>query len=283
MKRLVTILFAAIFATLTFGTQAAQATDWNPGNTFPPGAINVGSPCDGGWYVNADEAALLPQKQPTGFLFDGPSLVHHHTYFKLSQAPGDGSFVADVLVGVAPLFKLETANVDGSAGGYSTINKTAAGKYWSSKIAAGDPGGISNPVDTLADLIDKPWTKTPDPNDKYIGDLIVYSFGVGYANDAGNSALVKSVKWAGVTYNLGCSASPSPSPSVSPSVSVSPSPSVKLSRRPSATKVATVTNSDQLPTTGAPTYLVAGLGAAAVAAGVVGLVASRRRRERFEA
>jgi hypothetical protein len=108
----------------------------------------VVSKCNQGWYTNEDEKALLPTQVPTGFLFDGPSLVHRALAAPatLATAPLNGAFVAEVSVGVAPLFKMETLAP------YSTINKTAAGKYWSSKIASG-AGSQAMPLDTLGAFV----------------------------------------------------------------------------------------------------------------------------------
>ena len=159
------------------GTSTASAT---------PPATTIR--CLPGWYVNLDEAKLLPVSQVDGLLFDGPSLIHHVTSGALADAALDGSFtVSGAIVGAKPLFKLETGTP------YSTINKTADGKYWSSKIPSG-VGSQASPT-TLALLA----TTTP-----YNKNTTVVSFGVGYANDAGNKALVTSVTYAGKKYSLLC-------------------------------------------------------------------------------
>lgn len=81
--------------------------------------------------------------------------------------------------------------------------------------------------------------------------------------------------------------SPSVTPSASPSASATPTPSASTSSpAPSlsvSTSPASGTGGGSLPVTGAPMYAVAGVGLVLVVAGVVGLVLSRRRRERFEA
>lgn len=157
------------------------------GLAAPAQATKPVSSCSSGWYVNPDEAALTPLEKSGGLLFDGPSLVHHAASGLLVDAAGDGSFVAVVQAGVAPLFKFETSKP------YSTINKTAAGLYWSSKIVAGE-GSQASPV-TLAKLA----TLAP-----YTEATVLLSFGVGYANDAGNKALVTAVVYAKITYSFTC-------------------------------------------------------------------------------
>ena len=179
------------------------------------------------WYVNSDETALKPTQQPFGLLFDGPSLIHHAvTPVALADAPTDGAFGGHLFHGSMPLFKMETTAP------YSTINKTAGGKFWSSKIASGD-GSQSMPLDTIAALVGK-WN--------YTADTKVYSFGVGYANDSGNQALVSWISFGGHKYGLAC-----PKPSPSPSAS-SPSPSVSPSTSPSVTP----TTPSPQPTTPSP-------------------------------
>lgn len=80
--------------------------------------------------------------------------------------------------------------------------------------------------------------------------------------------------------------SPSPSVSTSPSATASASPSASTSTAapaPSVSKSLVAGGGPSLPVTGAPTYLVAGVGVLLVAAGVAALVLSRRRRAEFEA
>jgi LPXTG-motif cell wall-anchored protein len=254
--------------------------------------IPVSSKCHVGWYVNADEGDLLPEQVETGFLFDGPSLVHHATkeLYLLKDTPTNGSFVAEVQVGVRPLFKMETTAP------YSTINKTTAGKFWSSKILTG-PGSQALPVATIAELAAiAPYTEATK----------VYSFGVGYAKDIGNKAVVSSIKFGTTEYILACK--PKPSASASPSVSsTSPTgtPGVvyetcadaphKLYRgvdagyRPELDsdgdgvacedRPEKPVQSGALPVTGpARVAIIAASGAAAVLGGVLLVVLGRRRR-----
>lgn len=228
--------------------------------------IFVKSECVRGWYVNADEGDLLPEQVDKGFLFDGPSLVHHSTNFTLSTLPTDGVFVADVQAGVAPLFKLETAPP-----AYSTINKTAAGKWWSSKIAAGDPGGQSNPVNTPGDLVGK-WS--------YVADTKIFSFGVGYANDAGNKAVVSSITFNETTYDLTCCPEPEPTPSAT----VSPSPSVTATAAATASPTATAVIEAtavavMLPVTGSGLTPLVLVGIGLVVLGGAMLLLIRRRQD----
>lgn len=180
------------------------------------------------WYVNDDETDLKPEQTPFGMLFDGPSLIHHAlTPVTLADAPEDGAFGGHLFHGSMPLFKLETHLP------YSTINKTSGG-YWSSKIATG-PGSQAIPVAHIADLA---------PLAPYTDATVVYSFGVGYAHDTGNKALVSWVAYGGHKYDLGC---PPPSPSTSPSASASPTSS------PVGTPTPTVAPTTPGPTTPPPT------------------------------
>lgn len=227
-------------APVAFVAPAHAATDPQP--------APIESNCLTGWYVNPDENGdgdpagddtdLRPTQQVDGLLFDGPSLMHHATSYTLESVPTDGSFVANVSVGVAPLFKMETLNQ------YSTINKTADGKYWSSKITATDPGGQNNPVATPADLIGL-WSG-------YTTSTQVFSFGVGYANDAGNTALVSSITFAGTTYDLTCE--PTPAGTSAPAAK------------------------PQLPTTGSSLTWLIYAGAGLVILGAVVALLARRRR-----
>lgn len=272
------------------------------------------APCcvNADWYVNPDETTLKPQQFPDGMLFDGPSLIHHHVAppVALSAAPLDGAFGAHVFHGVAPLFKMETATP------YSTINKTAAGKYWSSKIATG-AGSQSMPLATLSGFVGL-WN--------YTSSTVIYSFGVGYANDQGNKAFVSWVSFGGHKYSLGCPHSPSPSASATPSATPTSTPSTTPTATPSATPPPTTPGptattpgptptgsivptpppttdqpppvtpiagdggagglgtGGQLAKTGYDTTGLAWIGAALILSGaLLGLVAWRRRRVRFSA
>jgi hypothetical protein len=157
--------------------------------------------CNADWYVNDDEAALKPKQFPGGLLFENASLIHHKpaATYTLAHVPSSG-FHARLHKGVLPLFKLETSNP------YSTVNKTADGKWWSSKIPSGE-GSQNQPVSSPADLVGK---------GPYTADTTILSFGVGYATDVGNEALVTSVRF-GRTYSLACKPrghhSPTPTPS----------------------------------------------------------------------
>lgn len=221
--------------------------------------------CSTGWYVNGDEALLMPEQKPEGLLFDGPSLIHHviGTPASLATTPTDGAFTTiGAGVGSKPLFKMET-NAP-----YSTLNKTAAGKWWSSKLAADAPGGQSMPLDDLSSFVGK---------GSYTSDTMVYSFGVGYANDTDKTATVTSISFAGHKYALDCA---SPSPSVSGSASTSASTSASGAVLPSTSGSAKVPT---LPVTGFPTGYAIGLAVVLLTAGGVLFIAFRRHRIRFEA
>lgn len=240
MKRVLGILAPTALGILLLATPAYAEDEIHP----------VKSNCNTGWYTNPDEEKLLPTQLNGGFMFDGPSLVHHATGpFTLANVPTDGSFTTfGPVVGSKPLFKLETTAP------YSTINKTGTGKYWSSKISTG-AGSQGSPVDTPADLVGK-WN--------YTADTKVFSFGVGYANDTGNKAMVTSITFNKTVYHLQCR--PSPSPSASSSHSASPSPSVA-----------------SLPVTGSTfnTPLAVGIGATLMVGGGTLFFLARRRRTEF--
>lgn len=190
MRKAFLSLLAGVVVLLGIGLAStpAQATVNHP----------VVSACNTGWYVNPDEESLLPTQVESGFLFDGASLVHRAIDpIVLSSVPA-GSLVSASVTGAAPLFKMETTSA------YSTINIDAAGKFWSSKIGASDPGGQSNPVATAGDLVGK-WSG-------YTATTKVYSIGVGYGNDTGNTAVVTSIKFGETTYNLACKPTSTPPP-----------------------------------------------------------------------
>lgn len=246
----------------------------------PAQATTSVSSCSPGWYVNPDETKLTPVQKTEGLLFDGPSLVHHTADGLLSEAATDGSFVAVVKTGVAPLFKFETNKP------YSTINKTAAGLYWSSKISTG-PGSQGDPV-SLAKLA----TLAP-----YTDATVLVSFGVGYANDAGNTATVTSVTYAKVTYSFVCTPPVTTTTKVSTSSTPTPSKTSSATATPSSSQSAIVipptdttsfptvvarpaANTGSLASTGAsvePGWLVVG-GAALILLGGAAILLVRARR-----
>jgi LPXTG-motif cell wall-anchored protein len=244
-----TLAAVAIGATCTIALAApAAATD----DTIP-----VKSDCNSGWYVNADEGDLLPEQVEGGFLFDGPSLVHHAMEpTKLTDLPKHALLDAEVIEGVAPPVKFETTKPN------STININYAGLYWSSEIAPSDPGGQSHPVAEPGDL---------EALAPYTADTRVVTFGFGYGTDTGNKALVKSITFAGKTYDLTCKPSnESPSPSAS-----TPAGGAGGATTPPAGE------GEPLPVTGSSVATGAGIGAALLAAGAVLFVLFRRRKVRF--
>jgi hypothetical protein len=261
MKRL-TLLALTVAAAMLGVAVAAPAQATEPGATVP--AI-----CDKAWYVNPDETALLPKQTEDGLLFDGPSLIHHAASGSLATAPGDGSFtVTGDVTGSKPLFKLETSSP------YSTVNKTTSG-YWSSKIATG-PGSQAAPADTLAALAAlAPYTEA----------TTLHSFGVGYANDAGNKALVTSVTFGGKSYDLSCTPKPEKTPSASPTATAThAAPTThKPAPHPSGASAAAVAGLGGLPLTGPGVGVFAGVGALVLLVGAGLVWAARRRRTRFTA
>jgi hypothetical protein len=264
MRKTIALLFAATVAILMPAPPASAATTDN---------IPVQSDClKDAWYVNHEESNLLPTQQQDGLLFDGPSIVHHAAEIMLLDLL-PGTFVADVKEGVAPVFKVETSP-------YSTLNYVGDGKWWSSRIATDDQGGQGSPVtaEVMATLpiIDKSW----DEATSYSEQTKVVSFGVGYANDTGNKALVKSISFAGHDYDLSCQPEPSPSPT--PSVTPSNMPSTPI---PTLTPINPGGDlaKPSLPVTGSgfPWGLVVS-GAVALAVGVVLVFAGAKKRYGIE-
>ena len=187
--------------------------------------------CNADWYQNPDETALKPKQLRDGMLFDGPSLAHHKTDVTLATAPPLVGLAAQVQAGVAPPLKLETSP-------YSTINKTTGG-WWSSKIAATGEGGQNHPVASLHDLVGL-W--------QYTADTQIVSFGIGYANDTGNRALVTAVIF-GRRYSLACAPVWQPPAHHRPAPRSKPTHIDPPAGTPGEAPVPTPVNSD-LPVTG---------------------------------
>jgi len=228
------------------------------------GSTGDHSTCNADWYVNPDETALKPKQLRRGMLFDGPSLIHHKpaAAYTLTHVPNSG-FQAHLFKGVLPLFKLETTAP------YSTINKTADGKWWSSKIASGE-GSQGQPASSPADLVGK-WN--------YTAATTILSFGVGYANDAGNTALVTSVSFDGHVYSLGCrphkpSHSPTPTPSTTPT-----SPSGGGGSTPTTVPSGAPQTGDGSSSGSANTALMVAGGLVVALGGGTGLLMWRRRNQ----
>lgn len=233
-----------------------------------PGPLPVVSECNKGWYVNGDEAALLPKQVPAGFVFDGPSIVHHSTALvAIKDVPAVG-FTATNVTGNAPLFKLETTEP------YSTVNVLADGKAWSSKIPTGK-GSQNEPV-SLADLA----ALSP-----YTEKTRVFSFGVGYANDTGNKATVTAITYD-TTYGLACTP-PTQSPSPTPTATGSPTPTASATGTPTGAPTATGTTAappaagPSLPVTGSPIRTAGIIGAGLLLIGAALYVGTRYRRHTF--
>lgn len=243
MKRIGAALAAVTVATL--GTVAVAS----PASAAPE-PIFVESECLTDWYVNPDEGDLLPTQLVEGLEFDGPSLVHHliDPPFPVASL-GNGTFEADVTEGVAPLFKVETTSP------YSTLNYVGSGLWWSSKITAGQVGGQGNAQTpaVLAGLA------------PYTPQTTVFSFGVGYANDQGNAAVVSTITFGGTTYDLTCEPEPTTTETSTQATD------------PATTTTAAVTAT--LPVTGASTTGVVLTGAVLIVGGVALLVAMRKRRD----
>ncbi len=152
LRRLVGVTIAGSVALAIAAFPVAATAASAPAAARAVDPIPVESACHDGWYVNPDEGPLLPSQEHGGFLFDGPSLVHRLITPTLPLGSlGPGTFTRDVLIGVAPLFKVETTLP------YSTLNYVGNGTtdlWWSSKIAAGSLGGQDHPI-TAAAMIGK--------------------------------------------------------------------------------------------------------------------------------
>lgn len=256
----------------------AMATNWGVPVTGSERCSNAA-----GWYVNPDEAALAPVQKDLGFLFDGPSLVHHETGPLDLADVRAGSFTGTLKGGVLPLFKMETSNP------YTTINVTADGKFWATAMLPGDEGGMNHPVATAAALVGLP-TKPGKP--QLTSDTKVTTFGIGYATDTGNTYLAKTITFRGVTYALSClptlSASPVRPGKPEPTATTGPRPTkpapVTPGPRPStsSTPVPPVGGGSggtaELAMTGAPAGLLIGGGVAMIVIGAALLVIGLRSR-----
>lgn len=269
IARVLTAGVIIIGGTVAFNAARADATDT---------PVTPGVACEGvtGWRVNGDETHLKPKLTKDGALFDGPSLLKRDiTPVKLGSLSGNTKYDhVGPVVGSLPLIKFETSSP------YSTVNQIVegpnAGKVWSSKIAAGDPGGQSNPVASAADLVGK-FT--------YTADTTVVTAGLGYANDPGNKALVQRYRYNGTWFNLKCKkpeATPTATPTAQPTVNPTPTataPPRDEDGSPSPTPGAAA---PELPKTGPLVAKIAAFGGGGVLLGliVVGCVMAYQRRRR---
>ena len=188
--------------------------------------------CNTDWYQNPDEGNLKPKQLRSGMLFDGPSLAHHKTAVTLATVPNTVAVVtAGQVVGTKPLLKLETSSP------YSTVNKGTTG-WWSSKITTG-PGSQNQPVASPADLAGLA---------PYGQATTVVSFGVGYANDTGNKALVTAV-YFGRRYSLACAPAWQPPAHHKPTPGPKPTHTAPDTTAPGEAPAPTPVHSD-LPVTG---------------------------------
>jgi LPXTG-motif cell wall-anchored protein len=221
------------------------------------------------FYGNPDEGKLIDDPDSAngvkstqfGFVFTGASLVHRTMApTALTALPSTATVTQVVVTGNPALFKLESS-IPGTAGTYSTINLNTYGpndgKWWSSKIVTG-PGSQDSPVATPGDLIGL-WSG-------FTADTRVFSWGFGYANDAGNQTTVKSVTWMGVKTSLACVVPASPLPP-------KPGGPVKPGKKPSMTPVAKT-----LPQTGSPVGTMVLIGGIIVVVGIGAVWYGSRRR-----
>lgn len=169
-------------------TYAFSNVEWTNVPCEVPSTIPVELCNSADGYLNPDEGGLMPEQTPGGLLLDGPSLIHFPiSGYTLANLPNP-TMVVDVTTGSTPFMKVETTAP------YSTLNYFGGGLWGTTKIAYSSPGGMGNPI-PAADLVGK-WN--------YTSSTVPYSFGVGYANDTGNTAVVKSLSFGGTTYDFVC-------------------------------------------------------------------------------
>lgn len=244
---------------------------------LPTGAVTVAGACDPAWYVNADETNRRPDQVRGGFLFKGSDLIHRETSIALKDLK-PGTYV------VAPnspapdqpsFFSVEVRNTNGA---YGTLRWNPGTGKWdivigassaaSPAVATAGTFSDADPMVLLAGKVTK-WGAFDPATAK------VVSFGVGYTlNPPGvQETTIRSVRFAGQTYDLRCE--PAPSASASASGSAAPSSSASAVPAPNV--------GGGLPVTGARAAAVAVVGAALVVIGALAIRASRRKRVRFDA
>lgn len=232
------------------------------------------------FYGNPDEPVTEDNAKSTeaGIELTGAVSLHHTiSATKLADLPKHALLTQDVITGSGALVKAETT-VPGVPGTYSNIVFTADG-VWSSKIAAGSPGGQSNPVDGPEDLIGL-WSG-------YTDDTVAGTIGFGYGNDTGNKTLVKALVFAGKTYNLACKPEPTGTPTAQPTVQPTGTPTAGPGTGNPSTSptVGTGTGNgpdQQLPRTG-PGAMLLKVGGGALLAGILlaaGITVYNRRNRK---
>lgn len=274
MKKRTIIALAAVAAGTILGVgwvSPAQATDT---------ATIVKGTCPNlaAWPDREDE--VFPAITADGLVFGDKTNIHHPIAALDLADVRAGSFTASGPADDQLLMKLETDTP------YATIVVTADGKFWSSKIPAGDPGGQSHPVDTAVDLVGL----AALPGKTLTASTHVVTVGVGVGNGDGAGRLVSSVTFHGHTYDLTCHpASPSPSTSTSHTAAPTTKPTVRPTS-PSTSHAAAVgghttdpTGGGALAITGINAWQVAAAGVGLLAFGGAVFLALRRRRWTFEA
>jgi LPXTG-motif cell wall-anchored protein len=218
-----------------------------------------------GWHVNDDEISRKPTPTTYGLKFEGNQLIHHAVTGDVEHL-AYGSFVAHPSPDQPSFFSVE---VYGSDGGYATLRWDVPSSKWV-MVTGGQLYTNTSPA-ALVDMV------TPHESHH------VVSFGVGYtANSPGTVAtVVSSVRFGGKTYDLTCRPRPSHSASAPASPS-SPTAPASPTRGPGSP---TPSHPGSLPVTGPGTspWLYAGAGVTLLGAGGGLVLASRRRRNRFEA
>jgi hypothetical protein len=259
-----------------------------------------------GWYVNGDEADRKPEATAAGLKFEPADLIHHAVTGVTVETLTPGDYVAAPAPDQASFFSVEVRDVDGS--GYATLRYNRSTHLWN-LVTGGQFYEHANP----AILVDMP---PVDRSHQVISFGVGYT-----KNPPGTvTTVVSRVTFNGNSYPLTCappttsptaSASASQSASVSPSAStsasasasasasVSASASQSASASPSATRTTPATtrpttspaatftplpagnSGDDLPLTGSPVFLIAGLGVAVVGTGAVLTILARRRKVNY--
>ena len=242
---------AALFGLIATLFLAAPAAATPAGPTFET-CTNLK-----GWYVNPDETDRKPTPTVGGLEFAGDDLIHHAAGGTVADL-AKGTFVASPAPDQPSFFSVEVRNADGT--GYATLRWDTTRNKWV-MVTGGQVYENASPAGLVA-------MTTPAKSSTLM------SFGVGYTkNPPGTvTTVVKSVTFAGKTYDLTCAPAASASSSASASSTASAAPSTS-----------TEATAASLPVTGAPTGLLLAIGGLVTAAGAGLFLTARRRRTRFTA
>lgn len=169
-----------------------------------PIPVNSTGSCSAGWYVNddGDENTRKPVQTEDGLKFSGNQLAHHAPEQNITlNNLHPGTFQATPAPSLTDFFSVEIANPDGT--GYATLRYDAGEDTWSigGAIAPAYTGHESNPENFVGKATK--WGVIQQT-------AHVLSFGVGYVRTpaTGTETTVKSVTFAGKTYDLTCKPAP---------------------------------------------------------------------------